>query len=121
MSFSERTDGKYNRKSEYFLVSVKERNMDEFIATLQKDKRRHAESKADEVLALGPNQRHKNKNINLGELFYLINSYNSLGASSYFYLNRLKKIILDQIDEDYLEMGKTKPDLSAMDNLWDVI
>jgi len=27
----------------YFLVSVKERNMDEFIATLQKDKRRHAE------------------------------------------------------------------------------
>ena len=32
MSFSERTDGKYNRKSEYFLVSVKERNMDEFIA-----------------------------------------------------------------------------------------
>ena len=60
MSFSERTDGKYNRKSEYFLVSVKERNMDEFIATLEKDKRRHAEPKADEVLALGPNQRHKN-------------------------------------------------------------
>ena len=54
MSFSERTDGKYNRKSEYFLVSVKERNMDEFIATLQKDKRRYAEPKADEVLALGP-------------------------------------------------------------------
>ena len=117
MSFSERTDGKYNRKSEYFLVSVKERNMDEFIATLEKDKRRHAEPKADEVLALGPNQRHKNKNINLGELFYLINSYNSLGSSSYFYLNRLEKIILDQIDKDYLEMGKTKPDLSAMDNL----
>ena len=28
--------------------------MDQFIATLQKDKRRYAEPKADEVLALGP-------------------------------------------------------------------
>ena len=27
MPYSDRTDGKYNRKASYFLVSVKERNM----------------------------------------------------------------------------------------------
>ena len=49
MPRSNRTDGKYNRKADYFLVSVKERNMSEFMETLEREKRRHAEPKADSI------------------------------------------------------------------------
>ena len=43
MPRSKRTDGKYNRQAQYFLISVKERNMDEFLDTLKKERKRHAE------------------------------------------------------------------------------
>ena len=112
MPRSNRTDGKYNRKADYFLVSVKERNMSEFMETLEREKRRHAEPKADYITALGANERHKKTfRIDLDELFYFINSYNSIGDGGYFYLNRLKKIIMEQIEKDYEEMGMTLKDL----------
>ena len=112
MPSSPRSDGKYNHKAEYFLCSVKQRNLPEFLDALKQEKRRHAEPKADNITALGANERHKKTfRIDLDELFYFINSYNSLEEEGYFYLNRLKKIIMEQIEKDYEEMGMTKIDL----------
>ena len=42
MPWSNRTDVKYNRKANYFLVRVKEKNMREFMETLEREKRRHS-------------------------------------------------------------------------------
>ena len=39
MTYSNRTDGKYNRKAEYFLVSVKERNMLKFLEIVEREKK----------------------------------------------------------------------------------
>ena len=113
MPSSPRSDGKYNHQAEYFLCSVKQRNLPEFLDALKQEKRRHAEPKADHITALGANERHKKTfRIDLDELFYFINSYNSLEDGGYFYLNRLKKIIMEQIEKDYDEMGMTIKDLT---------
>ena len=45
------------------------------------------------------------------ELFYFLNSYNSIESGGTFYLRRLKKIIMEQIEKDYKEMGMTMRDL----------
>ena len=112
MPSSPRSDGKYNHQAEYFLCSVKQRNLPEFLDALKKEKKRHAEPKADNITALGANERHKKAfRIDLDELFYFINSYNSIRDGGYFYLNRLKKIIMEQIEKDYEEMGMTLKDL----------
>ena len=111
MPRSNRTDGKYNRKADYFLVSVKERNMREFLETLEREKRRHAEPKADSITALGSNQKHLGSQVDIEELFYFLNSYNSMESGGTFYLRRLKKIIMEQIEKDYKEMGITMRDL----------
>ena len=121
MPYSDRTDGKYNRKASYFLVSVKERNMVDFIKSLDKEKKRHSEPKADEVLALGPNQNHKKSYVDLGELFYFLNSYNSMEGGGTFYLRRLKKIIMEQIKKDYEEMELQMPDYMSFEDLQDEI
>ena len=121
----QRSDGKYNHQAEYFLCSVKQRNMTEFLDALKKEKRRHAESKADSITALGSNQLHKKgKVVDLDELFYYLNSYNSISREQggYFYLNRLKKIIMEQIEKDYQEMELPMPDsdsfLELQDKTW---
>ena len=111
MPRSNRTDGKYNRKADYFLVSVKERNMREFLETLEREKRRHAEPKADSITALGSNQKLLGSQVDMEELFYFLNSYNSMESGGTFYLRRLKKIIMEQIEKDYKEMGMTMRDL----------
>ena len=111
MPRTNRTDGKYNRKADYFLVSVKERNMREFLETLEREKRRHAEPKADSITALGSNQKHLGSQVDMEELFYFLNSYNSIESGGTFYLRRLKKIIMEQIEKDYKEMGMTMRDL----------
>ena len=107
MPRSNRTDGKYNRKANYFLVSVKERNIREFMETLEREKRKHAKS----ITALGPNQKHLGFQVDMEELFYFLNSYNSMESGGTFYLRRLKKIIMEQIEKDYKEMGITMRDL----------
>ena len=112
MPRSNRTDGKYNRKADYFLVSVKERNMREFMETLEREKRRHAEPKADSITALGSNKKHLGFQVDMEELFYFLNSYNSMESGGTFYLRRLKKIIINQIEKDYEEMGMTMKDLT---------
>ena len=111
MPRTNRTYGKYNRKADYFLVSVKERNMREFLETLEREKRRHAEPKADSITALGSNQKHLGSQVDMEELFYFLNSYNSMESGGTFYLRRLKKIIMEQIEKDYKEMGMTMRDL----------
>jgi len=101
MPRSNRTDGKYNRKADYFLVSVKERNMREFMETLEREKRRHAEPKADSITALGSNKKHLGFQVDMEELLYFLNSYNSMESCGTFYLRRLKKIIMEQIEKDF--------------------
>ena len=126
MSSSTRSDGKYNRQAQYFLCSVKDRNLLEFLGTLKQEKRRHAEPKADHITALGVNQRHTKSPVDLDELFYFLNSYNEMEEGGTYYLRRLKKIIMEQIEKDYEEMGKTVKDLSMsymdkQDNFWDEV
>ena len=111
MPISNRADGKYNRKADYFLVSVKERNMRTFLKTLEREKRRHAEPKVNSITALGSNQRHLGFQVDMEELFYFLNSYNSMESGGTFYLRRLKKIIMEQIEKDYKEIGMTMRDL----------
>ena len=91
MPISNRADGKYNRKADYFLVSVKERNMRAFLKTLEREKRRHAEPKAHSITALGSNQKHLGFQVDMEELFYFLNSYNSMESGGTFYLRRLRK------------------------------
>ena len=100
--------------------------MTEFLDALKREKRRHAEPKADHITALGVNQRHKKSPVDLDELFYFLNAYNEMEESGTFYLRRLKKIIMEQIEKDYEEMGKTVKDLSMsyldkQDNFWDEV
>ena len=126
MSSSTRSDGKYNRQAQYFLCSVKDRNLLEFLGTLKQEKRRHAEPKADHITALGVNQRHTKSPVDLDELFYFLNSYNEMEEGGTYYLRRLKKIIMEQIEKDYEEMGKTVKDLrnsyfDKQDNFWDEV
>jgi len=126
MSSSTRSDGKYNRQAQYFLCSVKDRNLLEFLGTLKQEKRRHAEPKADHITALGVNQRHTKSPVDLDELFYFLNSYNEMESGGTYYLRRLKKIIMEQIEKDYEEMGKTVKDLrnsyfDKQDNFWDEV
>ena len=126
MSSSTRSDGKYNRQAQYFLCSVKDRNLLEFLGTLKQEKRRHAEPKADHITALGVNQRHTKSPVDLDELFYFLNAYNEMESGGTYYLRRLKKIIMEQIEKDYEEMGKTVKDLSMsyldkQDNFWDEV
>ena len=126
MPYSTRSDGKYNRQAQYFLCSVKDRNLPEFLSTLKREKRRHAEPKAAHITALGENQRHKQSPVDLDELFYFLNAYNEMEEGGTFYLRRLKKIIMEQIERDYEEMGKTVKDLSMsyldkQDNFWDEV
>ncbi len=54
--------------------------MDQFIATLQKDKRRYAEPKAYEVLALGPANDTRIK-ILISRTFYFINLFQTIPNS----------------------------------------
>ena len=125
MPSSPRSDGKYNHKAEYFLCSVKQRNLPEFLDALKQEKRRHAEPKADHITALGVNQRHKkNSIIDMDELFYFLNAYNEMEEGGTFYLRRIKKLIMEQIEKDYEEMGKTIKDLTMsyldkQNELWD--
>ena len=126
MSSSTRSDGKYNRQAQYFLCSVKDRNLLEFLGTLKQEKRRHAEPKADHITALGVNQRHTKSPVDLDELFYFLNAYNEMESGGTYYLRRLKKIIMEQIEKDYEEMGKTVKDLrdsyfDKQDNFWDEV
>ena len=103
MPYSTRSDGKYNRQAQYFLCSVKDRNLLEFLGTLKREKRRHAEPKADHITALGVNQRHTKSPVDLDELFFFLNSYNEMESGGTFYLRRLKKIIMEQIEKDYVQ------------------
>ena len=64
-------------------------------------------TKADSITALGSNQKHLGFQVDMEELFYFLNSYNSMESGGTFYLRRLKKIILDQIEKDCEEMGMT--------------
>jgi hypothetical protein len=85
--------------------------MREFLETLEREKCKHAEPKADSITAIGSNRKHLGSQVEMEELFYFLNSYNSMDSGGRFYLRRLKKIIMEQIEKDYKEMGMTMSDL----------
>ena len=103
MPYSNRTDGKYNRKAEYYLMSVKQRNEVEFRDSLKREKRRHAEDKVDSLIPLG--LHNDSEYFDTAELLYLLNC-----ASK-----DLGKIFIDgiknQIKEKYDEYELPVPDL----------
>ena len=125
MPRSKRTDGKYNRQAQYFLISVKERNMDEFLDTLKKERRRHAEPKADRIIPLG---RHKNKSFDdaygFAKMFYDLNNLNQLYGGGY-HIRRIKEFINAEMDVCYESSEIPKTDTcdfyDAIDDVWDFV
>tara|TARA_B100000886_G_scaffold222614_1_gene154845 strand:+ start:66 stop:488 length:423 start_codon:yes stop_codon:yes gene_type:complete len=125
MPYTKRTDGKYNRQAQYFLISVKERNMDEFLDTLKKERKRHAEPKADRIIPLG---RHKNESFeaayDFAKIFYDLNNLNQ-EASGKYHIKRIKDFIKSEMDEYYESSEIPKRDITdfydAIDEVWEII
>ena len=125
MPYTKRTDGKYNRQSQYFLVSVKERNMDEFLDTLKKERKRHAEPKADRIIPLG---RHKNESFesayDFAKMFYDLNNLNQEAGGKY-HIKRIKDFIKSEMDEYYESSEIPKPVITdfydAIDEVCEIV
>tara|TARA_B100000131_G_C17590676_1_gene399034 strand:+ start:95 stop:517 length:423 start_codon:yes stop_codon:yes gene_type:complete len=125
MSYSKRTDGKYNWQAQYFLISVKERNMDEFLDTLKKERKRHAEPKADRIIPLG---RHKNESFeaayDFAKMFYDLNNLNQEAGGTY-HIKRIKEFIKSEMDEYYEGSEIPKPDTNDfyddIDEVWKIV
>ena len=101
----------HNRKAEYYLMSVKQRNEEEFRQCLKKERRRHAENKVDQLYPLGPNNLHRDSQVDVAEIFYLINSFNHPDTGSEYHLRKIKKLIIDEIENYYEELELPMPDL----------
>tara|TARA_X000001036_G_C20466928_1_gene719855 strand:- start:3 stop:386 length:384 start_codon:yes stop_codon:yes gene_type:complete len=101
----------HNRKAEYYLMSVKQRNEKEFRECLKKERRRHAEDKVHQLYPLGPNDLHSQLSEDVAEIFYLINSFNHPDSGGTFYLRKIKKLITEEIEKYYVEMELPMPDL----------
>ena len=105
----ERGEQWHNRTSEYYLVSVKQRHEVEFRNSLKRDKKRHAEPKAQRVIPLGI---HKDGGANgsweLAELLYLVKvGTENLGM-------RFKKELKKQIEDKFKEEEITIPDIDDL-------
>ena len=101
----------HNRKAEYYLMSVKQRNEKEFRLCLRKERRRHAEDKVQQLYPLGPNDLHSQLSEDVAEIFYLINSFNHPHSGGAFYLRKIKKLITEEIEKYYEEMELPMLDL----------
>ena len=125
MPRSKRTDGKYNRQAQYFLISVKERNMDEFLDTLKKERKRHAEPKADRIIPLG---RHQNQSFDaaygFAKMLYDLNNLNQTPAGAY-HIRRIKEFINAEMDVYYESSELPKPDTydfyDAIEEVWEFV
>ena len=120
-----RTEGIYKRQAQYFLISVKERNIDEFLDTLKKERKRNAEPKADRIIPLG---RHKNESFesayDFAKMFYDLNNLNQEAGGKY-HIKRIKDFIKSEMDEYYEGSNIPKPDTvdfyDAIDKVWEIV
>ena len=125
MPYTKRKDGKYNRQAQYFLISVKERNMDEFLDTLKKERKRHLEPKAESIIPLG---RHKNESFetayDFAKMFYDLNNLNQEVGGKY-HIKRIKDFIKSEMDEYYEGSEMPKPDTNDfyddIDEVWKIV
>ena len=95
----ERDEQWHNRTSEYYLVSVKQRLEVEFRNSLKRDKKRHAEPKAQRVIPLGiHNDGGAAGSWELAELVYLVKfSTENLGSK---FQKELTKYLEDKLTEE---------------------
>ena len=95
----ERDEQWHNRTSEYYLVSVKQRLEVEFRNSLKRDKKRHAEPKAQRVIPLGiHNDGGASGSWELAELVYLVKfSTENLGSK---FKKELTKYLEDKLTEE---------------------
>ena len=102
MPSSPRSDGKYNHKSEYYLVSVKQRLEVEFRNSLKRDKKRHAEPKAQRVIPFGIHRDGRaDGSLELAELLYLVKC--STEEFENIFRNELIKKIEEKIEDKKIE------------------
>ena len=104
-----RGDQWHNRTSEYYLVSVKQRLEVEFRDSLKREKKRHAESKAQRVIPFGINEDGRaDGSWELAEFLYLVKcSTESFGS---IYRDELIKKIKDK----YVEQEVPIPDIDDL-------
>ena len=104
-----RGDQWHNRTSEYYLVSVKQRLEVEFRDSLKREKKRHAESKAQRVIPFGINEDGRaDGSWELAEFLYLVKcSTESFGS---IYRDELIKKIKDK----YVEQEVPIPDIDYL-------
>ena len=89
----------HNRTSEYYLVCVKQRLDVEFIDSLKREKKRHAEPKAQRVIPLGiHNDGGAAGSWELAELIYLVKfSTENIGSK---FKKELKKYLEVKLTEE---------------------
>ena len=109
MPSSPRSDGKYNHKAEYYLVSVKQRNEVEFRDSLKQDKKRHAEPKAQRVIPFGIHKDGEaNASCKLAEFLYLVKCSTEDFGTMY------RKELIKQIEDKYKEHDLPIPDIDDL-------
>ena len=106
MPSSPRSDGKYNHKSEYYLVSIKQRLEVEFRDSLKQEKKRHAEPKAQRVIPFGIHKDGEaNASWKLAEFLYLVKCSTEDFGTMY------RKELIKQIEDKYKEHDLPIPDI----------
>ena len=105
----ERGEQWHNRTSEYYLVSVKQRLEVEFRNSLKREKKRHAEPKAQRVIPFGI---HKDGGADgsweLAELLYLV----KVGSENLGW--KFKKELKKQIEDKFKEEEIPIPDIDDL-------
>ena len=98
-----------NRTSEHYLVSVKQRLEVEFRDSLNREKKRHAEPKAQRVIPFGIHKDGRaDGSWELEELLYLIKCSNEDFGTIY------RKELIKQIEDKYKEHDLPIPDIDDL-------
>ena len=105
----ERDEQWHNRTSEYYLVSVKQRLEVEFRNSLKRDKKRHAEPKAQRVIPFGIHKDGEaNASWKLAEFLYLVKCSTEDFGTMY------RKELIKQIEDKYKEHDLPIPDIDDL-------
>ena len=105
----ERGEQWHNRTSEYYLVSVKQRHEVEFRNSLKRDKKRHAEPKAQRVIPFGiHNDGGADASWELAKLLYLVK------CSTEEFGIMFRKELIKKIEDKYKEQEIPIPKLDDL-------
>ena len=96
-----------------------------FLILYKKERRRHAEPKADRIIPLG---RHKNESFDdaygFAKMFYDLNNLNQLSSGGY-HIWRIKEFINAEMDVCYESSEIPKTDTcdfyDTIDDVWDFV